>query len=298
MKNIVIVADDSEMEAAIYALSLAAEEFHIVKIFGLGEVDYIQNTAVDRFTNITMLENMEFDYVLNINALSDKVKSILIKMIPAQRILDYEEFQTLYLDECQRMEYLKHRLALLYNNDTLENECISIGDFTYGRPDVLIAGNSTAKLKIGKFCSISKSVEIALCVEHRKDWNSTWPFNVWMPEFSYIEGHPASKGDVNIGNDVWIGGGVTILSGVTIGDGCIIGAKAVVANSVPEYCIVAGNPGRMIKKRFSDEIIEKLKLMQWWDWEYQDIYHAIPLLQSNDIAGLYDYFLKYIINKM
>lgn len=54
---------------------------------------------------------------------------------------------------------------------------------------------------------------------------------------------------VIIGDDVWIGGGVTILPGVTIGQGSIIGACTVVTKNVPDYSVVCGNPGRVVKNR-------------------------------------------------
>jgi acetyltransferase-like isoleucine patch superfamily enzyme len=75
-----------------------------------------------------------------------------------------------------------------------------------------------------------------------------------------------TKGDVNIGHDTWICDDVTILSGVTIGNGAIIAAGSVVTKDVPPYCIVAGNPARLVKKRFTDEQIEKLQNLKWWDW--------------------------------
>jgi serine acetyltransferase len=71
---------------------------------------------------------------------------------------------------------------------------------------------------------------------------------------------------VTIGNDVFIGANVTILGGIEIGDGAIIAAGAVVSKNIPEYAIVGGVPARIIKYRFSDEIIKKLKTIQWWDF--------------------------------
>ena len=71
---------------------------------------------------------------------------------------------------------------------------------------------------------------------------------------------------VRIGNDVWIGDGVYIKSGVTIGDGAVIGAHAVVVHDVPPYEIVAGVPAHVIRRRFSDETVERLLQIQWWNW--------------------------------
>jgi virginiamycin A acetyltransferase len=80
-----------------------------------------------------------------------------------------------------------------------------------------------------------------------------------------------SSGPINIGNDVWIGAGCKILSGVTIGNGAIIGANAIVTNDIPPYAIAAGNPARVIKFRFSNEIIQNLEKIKWWDWPIEKI---------------------------
>lgn len=130
--------------------------------------------------------------------------------------------------------------------------------------------------------------------EHRSDWMSTYPFNVFLKEdFENIKGHPATKGQVTIGNDVWIGSGATILSGVTIGDGAVIGTNALVAGDVPSYAIYAGNPAKLIRYRFDDEVIAKLKEMKWWDWNYELIYKAIPLLQNGEIDKLWEFYISY-----
>ena len=80
------------------------------------------------------------------------------------------------------------------------------------------------------------------------------------------DGHPTTRGDITIGNDVWIGRGATVLSGVTVADGAVIGAGAVVAKDVPPYAIVVGNPARVVRYRFSDEVIEALLRIRWWEW--------------------------------
>lgn len=79
------------------------------------------------------------------------------------------------------------------------------------------------------------------------------------------------KGQILIGNDVWIGDGVTILGGVRIGDGAVVAAEAVVTKDVPPYAIVGGNPARVIKYRFSKDVIEKLEKIAWWNWSSQEL---------------------------
>ena len=88
---------------------------------------------------------------------------------------------------------------------------------------------------------------------------------------SLIDVHGASKGRVVIGNGVWIGDNVTILSGVTLGDGAVIGAGSVVTKDVDAFSIVGGNPARKIKMRFSCDVIDLIRELEWWDWSSEFI---------------------------
>ena len=166
-----------------------------------------------------------------------------------------------------------------------------IGDYTYGKPKIYSWDQDT-KLTIGKFCSIAGNVTILLGGEHRTDWVTTYPFNVLFPEGKQFSGHPATKGDIVIGNDVWIGRGAVILSGVTIGDGAVIAAGSVITKSIEPYTIVAGNPQRVIRKRFSPEQIEALLEIKWWDWQIQSVIDALPLMLNTNIDEFIDRYSR------
>jgi len=175
-----------------------------------------------------------------------------------------------------------------FTNLYLTGENFDIGDYTYGKPKILSWGEG-ARLKIGRFCSISDEVMVFLGGNHRTDWVTTYPFTAFedeWPEAKGIAGHPATKGDVVIGNDVWIGWGATIMSGVTIGDGTAIGARAVVTQDVEPYSIVAGNPAQLIRKRFDDDTIRKLLDIRWWDWPLDRIKDNLTSLMSDNISGI------------
>jgi tetrahydrodipicolinate N-succinyltransferase len=75
-----------------------------------------------------------------------------------------------------------------------------------------------------------------------------------------------SKGEVVIGNAVWIGDSVIILPGVTVGNGAVIGAGSVVTKPIPAYAVAVGNPARVIRKRFADDVIALLEQVHWWEW--------------------------------
>jgi len=158
----------------------------------------------------------------------------------------------------------------------------SIGEYSYGEPRILNWGEK-ATLKVGKYCSIAEGVTIVLGGEHKTSWITTYPFWVALKEFSSFPAHSGTKGDVVIGNDVWIGLNSLILSGVSIGDGAVIGAGSVVATNVDPYAIMAGNPARLIKKRFDQQTIDKLLKIRWWDWDIQRIKNNMPLLVSDNL---------------
>lgn len=91
------------------------------------------------------------------------------------------------------------------------------------------------------------------------------------------------KGDTVIDNDVWIGQHVTVMPGVHIGDGAIIGANSVVASDIPPYSIAVGNPCRVVKKRFDDELIDLLLQFKWWDKDIEEIESLMPILSCSDL---------------
>ena len=136
-----------------------------------------------------------------------------------------------------------------------------IGRYSY------IYGTSAVNTEIGAFCSIASGSHIG-SGSHPTDWVSSSPVfykgrNVLKTNFSQNEYKEYNK--TTVGNDVWIGANCNIKGGVTIGDGAIIGMGSVVTKDVPPYEIWAGNPARLIRKRFDDETIEKLLKLEWWN---------------------------------
>lgn len=135
---------------------------------------------------------------------------------------------------------------------------IAIGEYTYGYK---FLGNSGLK-SVGKYCSIAAG-SCCIAGKHNMEIVTTSPV---------IESEGFNKHEKNIviGNDVWIGANAIIFTGVTVGDGAVIGAGAIVRKDVPPYAVVGG-VDRIIRYRFSAEIIEKLLKIRWWDWDYKKI---------------------------
>lgn len=147
------------------------------------------------------------------------------------------------------------------------------------------------RLVIGKFCSIACGAKFLFnSANHTMRSLSTYPFPLFFEEWGLDRKNVTqswdNKGDIVIGNDVWIGYEAVILAGVTIGDGAIIGSRAVVTKDVMPYTIVGGVPAKPIRKRFSDEVVQKLQEMKWWDWLEERIRQNIEAIQTGKIENI------------
>lgn len=133
-------------------------------------------------------------------------------------------------------------------------ELVSVGKCSYGELNV-ITFNHISKLRIGSYCSIAQHVYFMLDVEHRVNTVSAYPYKA---KCLRLGDEAFSKGDIVVDDDVWIGYGATIMSGTHIGQGAIVAADAVVTKDVPPYAIVGGVPAKVIKYRFTPDIINEL----------------------------------------
>ena len=179
---------------------------------------------------------------------------------------------------------------------------ISIGDYTYYDDPVDPTGferNNVLfnypefgdRLIIGKFCSIASGVRFIMGpANHRISSVTTYPFQVfggiWSEKAPPHLSQLPFKGDTVVGNDVWIGRESVILPGVHIGDGAIIAACSVVTKDVPPYGVVGGDPARLMKKRFSDELIGLLLEWRWWDEPPEQLAEDTLLLCDPDLASV------------
>lgn len=142
---------------------------------------------------------------------------------------------------------------------------ITIGRHTYGVHEGSVHGYVAEDnpLSVGSFCSIAEGVIFLARATHRMDLVST--YQVAKIADRNVN-HLTTRGPTVVGHDVWIGLRAIIMSGVTIGNGAVIGAGSIVTKDVPPYAVVVGNPARILKYRFSDEVIEKIQSSEWWNW--------------------------------
>ena len=185
--------------------------------------------------------------------------------------------------------------SVTYIKPTIKNKNIIVGEFSY------YAGQDFERqvthhydfigdrLIIGKFCQIGAGVEFMMNgANHAMGGISTFPFYIFK---GFSQNAPSLdklpiKGDTVVGNDVWIGQRSLILPGAKIGDGVIIGANSVVGGEIPPYSIVAGNPARLIRKRFDDEMINLLLGLKWWDKSVAEIENLGEILSSDDLESV------------
>jgi acetyltransferase-like isoleucine patch superfamily enzyme len=196
-----------------------------------------------------------------------------------------------------RLKYI-HRLRNISLFSLIDNESVisrnvriyhhakivksSIGAYTYISPS-----SAVLVTKIGRYCSIGANVKIGLA-SHPMKFLSVSPIFYskrnalgikWVNESFFTE----SK-KVNIENDVWIGQGAIILGGTKVGNGAIIGAGAVVTKDVPDYAVVGGVPARVIKYRFSEDVIKELLKIKWWDFSEEFLKKNLSSFTTDDIT--------------
>lgn len=155
--------------------------------------------------------------------------------------------------------YKQWRKNNVHNNTAPKNffstQCVKVGNYTYGELEVHHFGEEN-KLIIGCFCSIAPTVVFLLKDDHLTRLLSTFPFKIKCLKMDTNEA--ISKGDIIVDDDVWIGYGAIIMSGVHIGQGAVVAAGAVVTHDISPYAIVGGVPAKVIKYRFTPELITEL----------------------------------------
>ena len=186
----------------------------------------------------------------------------------------------------------------VFLNNVNTHPRVQVGAFTYASdfdppsPDGWIArlapylfDFAQELLVIGKFCQIAHGVRfISAAANHDMTGVSTYPFPVFDPDT--MLGYQPDTRDTILGHDVWLGYGAQVMPGARIGSGAIIGAGAVVRGTVPDYAVVIGNPGRVVRMRFPEEDVARLLELAWWNWPVERIEQALPSIAQGDVDAL------------
>lgn len=203
--------------------------------------------------------------------------------------------QSIVFDVVQTI-FFKPEEEIVFTNNIRRYHHVTIGRGTYGVKEIWedvdesIYDISPWNITIGNFCSFSSNVSFLLFKSHIHDYSSvtTYPFAQWLIKERKFQEDISTDRNVSIGNDVWVGHGAIFINAVKIGDGAVIGAHAVVRENVPAYAVVMGNPAKIVKYRFSEEIIRKLLTIRWWEWsDHKIIASQLYLLSIEDFVDRY-----------
>lgn len=153
---------------------------------------------------------------------------------------------------------------------------VALSDYSY-----VVNDSEIAYAAIGKFCSIAAMTRInpGNHPMHRASqshftYRASTYFAGEPDDMEFFTWRRAHR--VVIGHDVWIGHGAIVLPGRSVGDGAVIAAGAVVTRDVPPYTVVAGNPARSIRRRFSADVAQRMQALAWWDWPHDRLRAALP----------------------
>lgn len=176
---------------------------------------------------------------------------------------------------------ITHSTVAMNKTSLSQLDWVKMGAHSYDNYADAYRNSEKDYLEIGKYCSIARQVYF-LCSpgNHNLDFVTTYPLvdrlfaddektsrsnNDDLKRILEID-FSSTRGPIIIGNDVWIGFRAVVQPGIKVGDGAVVLPNAVVSKDVPPYSVVGGIPAKMIKKRFTDEQIQKLLEIKWWDW--------------------------------
>lgn len=156
-----------------------------------------------------------------------------------------------------------------------------VGKYTRIKPGCVFKN-----VTIGKYCSFANDIMIGLgqhptfllstnSIFYKKGITDKFARNIDYDE----------EPQTIIGNDVWIGNGALIMDGVHVGDGAIIAARAVVTKDIPPYAVVGGVPAKVLKYRFSNDIILALMELKWWEWKDKEILDVLPVFTKKNVTA-------------
>lgn len=177
------------------------------------------------------------------------------------------------------LEPLARIMNTEFTGNTLVGYCSCVNRCSLGRYVGVALFSYLADTTTGNYCTFGSRVSIgafshptdALSVHEIGFRNTTAPYSETVLESDSEQYLRARSLRTQIGNDVWVGDNSVVIKGVQIGNGAIVAAGSVVTKDVPAYSIVAGNPAKVIRKRFAEELIERIQATEWWNFNMQEL---------------------------
>jgi phosphonate metabolism protein (transferase hexapeptide repeat family) len=165
---------------------------------------------------------------------------------------------------------------------------VVLDDYSY-----VVNDSEVAYTTFGKFCSVAAMTRInpgnhpmQRASQSHFTYRASTYFAGEADEAEFFAWRRAHK--VTIGHDVWIGHGAIVLPGRGVGTGAVVAAGAVVTKDVAPYTIVAGNPARLVRRRFSEPVAARLERLAWWDWSHERLRSALPDFRSLPVEAFLD----------
>lgn len=153
---------------------------------------------------------------------------------------------------------------------------VVLDDYSY-----IVSDSQVAYARFGKFCSVAAMTRInpgnhpmSRASQSHFSYRASAYFPGEQDEPEFFAWRRSHR--VMIGHDVWIGHGAIVLPGRAVHNGAVVAAGAIVTKDVPPYAIVAGNPARVVRRRFPDPIADRLQRLAWWDWDHGRLCAALP----------------------
>lgn len=245
------------------------------------DIDWISKKEID---------NYKFDYIVISSSkyCFEIMDEIIVRGIAPDKIIDGRWFAVPHFDFLyfEREKYLN---TIMLDGGFVNN--------TYADFDRIYQGQNGSQILLGKKSFVAesfiegilpdRSVHINIGRYSSLSWDVHWEFGLnldhdyhrvctygvtHLADFSAFDiSCLCNDCSINIGNDVWIGRGVHLKAGIKVGDGAVVASNSIVVNDVKPFSIVGGNPARFIKYRFSEDIIEKLREIRWWNWDSEEI---------------------------
>lgn len=197
----------------------------------------------------------------------------LLKRIPVIRTI----LRNMELSTFQRNWRKRNKHNQTFASSIFPANIVTVGSRSYGMLNIYSYYPENEKLTIGNYVSIAPDVKFILGGNHQIQTLTSFPLKSFFTR-KHAEQDSCSHGSIVVEDEVWIGINAIILSGVTLGKGAIVAAGAVVAKDVPPYAIVGGNPAKVIKYRFTKEVIEKLMPINLMEIPDRVLKESLPLL--------------------
>ncbi|MFT7157290.1 MAG: acetyltransferase-like isoleucine patch superfamily enzyme [Parvicella sp.] len=191
----------------------------------------------------------------------------------------------------QQIRFQKELNVRLEKGVQIDESVKSIGEYTFIGSNTVLGPSCE---KVGKFCSIASDCLIGPNSHPISRFSTSSIFDALDAnlridqKLKQTRKEQYNRNKVTIGNDVWIGAKVIILPGVQIGDGAIIGAGSIVTKDIGFYEIAVGNPSRIVKKRFSEDIIQKLIMSNIYEIESPSLLRILSDFQGLEMSEYID----------